>query len=674
MDDYSAASDAPQEEPIKGRRATKDLRFRQVHLDFHTSEHIPGVGSQFDPEAFVDTLKQAHVDSITLFSRCHHGWIYHDTKFPNRHPHLTCNLLEEQIDACHSAGILCPIYVTVGWDEYAARQNPGWVEIDADGKRVGRGPLEKGWGWQKLDFGSPYIDYVLAQVSEVIDIFGEKIDGFFFDIIHQFGVHSAWCMAEYEARGWDPTNLDHQARLRQELKARTVRRLSELVWSRLPGVTVFHNAGHVGPEFLPFLPTVSHLEVESLPTGGWGYMHFPIAARYARSLGMEFLGMTGKFSETWGHFNSYKAPAALEYECFSSLALGGKCSVGDQLPPRGVLDPASYELIGSVYSQIEEVEPWCEGAIGIAEIGVLNAEEFDGPGERLNSRNLGAARMLIEGRHQFDFIDTRADFGKYRVIIAPDVIQLDGNLKTKLETYLAEGGALLATYRSCLGLAGFPSISEGEDLPFSPDFARPKLGFAGRPDTDYVMYERGLAVTPREGVEVFATITEPYFERSYDRFVSHAHTPPETTTEKPAVLKLGNVVHFVHPVFTTYAVHSMLFHREIVLAALRKLLPDPKVICEAPSTLQATMTRLPDGREILHLLHYVPERRGQNLEVVEDRLPLTNIKVSTLGSWQAKLQPQNQDLETELANGRTLSQIPLIDGHQLVELTLTRPG
>jgi hypothetical protein len=667
---FSPANDSPTRASIPGRRLLKGLRFRQVHLDFHTSEHIPGVGSQFDPKAFVETLKSAHVDSVTLFSRCHHGWIYHETKFPNRHPHLTCNLLEEQIEACHSAGILCPIYVTVGWDEYAARQNPGWVEIDAQGKRIGRGPLEKSWGWQKLDFASPYVDYVLAQVSEVIDLFGDKIDGFFFDIIHQFGVHSAWCMAEYEVRGWDPTNLDHQARLRQELKAQTVRRLSELAWSRLPGVTVFHNAGHVGPEFLPILSAVSHLEVESLPTGGWGYMHFPISARYARTLGMEFLGMTGKFSEMWGHFNSYKAPAALEYECFSALALGGKCSVGDQLPPQGVLDPASYELIGSVYAQVEAVEPWCEGAVGIAEIGVLNAEEFDGPGDRLNSRNLGAARMFMEGRHQFDFIDSRADFGKYRVIVAPDVIQLESSLKDKLEAYLASGGALLATYKSCIGLSGFPSISDGADLPFSPDFIRPKHGFAGRPDSDYVMYERGLAVTAAPGAEVFATVSEPYFERSYDKFVSHAHTPPEKTTEKPAVLKLGKVVHLVHPVFSTYANHSMLFHREIVLAALRMLLPEPKLICEAPSTLQATMTRLPDGHEILHFLHYVPERRGERLEVVEDRLPLMNVKVSALGQWDAKIQPQGHQLQTEFANGRTSFEIPLIDGHQIVELTL----
>ena len=35
------------------------LRFRQVHLDFHTSPAIPEIGVDFDPDEFVATLKAA---------------------------------------------------------------------------------------------------------------------------------------------------------------------------------------------------------------------------------------------------------------------------------------------------------------------------------------------------------------------------------------------------------------------------------------------------------------------------------------------------------------------------------------------------------------------------------------------------------------------------------------
>jgi hypothetical protein len=72
-----------QEAPAPGQAGRIDLRFRQIHLDFHTSEQIPEVGRDFDPERFAATLKRAAVNSVTCFGRCHHGYIYYDTaKFP----------------------------------------------------------------------------------------------------------------------------------------------------------------------------------------------------------------------------------------------------------------------------------------------------------------------------------------------------------------------------------------------------------------------------------------------------------------------------------------------------------------------------------------------------------------------------------------------------------------
>ena len=88
--------------------------FRQVHLDFHTSPHIPEVGVDFDPDEFVGTLQAAHVNSVTVFGRCHHGYSYYPTKVGTVHPHLKRpDLLGEMIEACHKAGIRVPIYVTV---------------------------------------------------------------------------------------------------------------------------------------------------------------------------------------------------------------------------------------------------------------------------------------------------------------------------------------------------------------------------------------------------------------------------------------------------------------------------------------------------------------------------------------------------------------------------------
>ena len=43
------------------------LRYRQVHLDFHTSGEIENIGKQFSKEQFQSMLKKGHVDSVTVF-------------------------------------------------------------------------------------------------------------------------------------------------------------------------------------------------------------------------------------------------------------------------------------------------------------------------------------------------------------------------------------------------------------------------------------------------------------------------------------------------------------------------------------------------------------------------------------------------------------------------------
>lgn len=91
-------------------------RSRQVHLDFHTSGLIDNVGNDFDKNEFVSTLKKAKINLITCFARCHHGYLYYDSKVNSEriHPTLTNkNLLSEQIEICNENDIKVTIYTTI---------------------------------------------------------------------------------------------------------------------------------------------------------------------------------------------------------------------------------------------------------------------------------------------------------------------------------------------------------------------------------------------------------------------------------------------------------------------------------------------------------------------------------------------------------------------------------
>ena len=179
---------------------------RQVHLDFHTSEKIPGIGVDFQPEAFAEAVSAASINSMTVFARCHHGWLYYPSQaFPQLvHPQLAQrNLLLEQVRALHSRGIKAPVYITVQWDYHTASTHPEWLIRKADGAREG-GPFHEPGFYQSLCVNTGYTQFLQAITKEVIELLGNELDGLFFDIV---GTHPCWCAAcraEMAQRGIDP--------------------------------------------------------------------------------------------------------------------------------------------------------------------------------------------------------------------------------------------------------------------------------------------------------------------------------------------------------------------------------------------------------------------------------------------------------------------------------------
>ncbi len=659
-----------------------ELRFRQIHLDFHTSQQLADIGAQFDPEQFAATLDQARVNSVTCFARCHHGYNYFESKVhPERnHPGLKRNLLKEQIEACHKRNIRVPIYTTVGWDQFTADAEPGWRQVLDDGKLQGTPPNEPGF-YRLQCLNSPYRDFLKAHVKDIFD--SVPVDGLFFDIIKPNECSCPRCRRAMVQQGLDPANAKQRLKYGFDVMYEWMREMSAYVRSldKDKQASIFYNGGHIGPELRPVANTFSHWELESLPSGGWGYLHFPLAQRYGRTLGLDCLGMTGKFHTSWGDFHSLKNPAALQFECFNMLANSAKCSIGDQLHPTGKLDPATYELIGSVYREVEKKEPWCKGAKPLVDIGLFTAEEFIGG--RVPPPTAGALRMLQESGHQCDILDTKgdtqADLSRYKVLILPDEITLNAELEKKVSEYVSKGGALIASHRSGLNptkdafaLAALGVKFKGE-APFSPDYIKARPGFAnGLPQGELVIYLRGHEVEPLTGSEVLADVYPSYFNRTAEHYFSHRQTPSAGKPGYPGVVKNGRCIYFAHPLFSQYHKNAPRWCKQLVLNALAQLLPDPLVKHEGPSTMLVTLNEQPsEQRAVLHLLHYIPERRGVDFDVIEDVIPLFNVKLSVKVGKKVKevvAVPDREKLPFENKNGRVEFTLPKLNGHQMVAL------
>jgi len=657
------------------------IRARQIHLDFHTSEAIANVGASFDPDVFAKELANAGVNSVTVFARCHHGWLYYDSKaFPEAvHPGLVCrNLLLEQVQACHRAGIRAPIYVTVQWDYRIANTRPEWLIRARDGSHTGS-PFDEAGFYQSLCLNTPYLDYLKAVTAEVCELLGDDLDGFFFDIV---GVRPCWCSVcrpLMDKAGIDAHDEDAVRAFTKAGLDKFKTELSAFVRGYSADCTVFYNAGHIGPCTRASADAYSHYELESLPSGFWGYLHFPATARYARTSGKPCLGMTGKFHTAWGDFHSLKNIEALEFECFQMLSHGFACSIGDQLEPSGVLQPAAYRLIGSVYNRVKEIEQYCLPASPVAECAVFTTES---PlGELVTSDEIfGATQMLQELAVQFDIVDRESDLSGYKLLMLPDDVSLTGDreLADRLNAYIKNGGKVLATYKSgvsdgelALGALAGTKVADEELWPTFIE-AKGALG-ASLEDMSYVHYMRGYDITPCAGAETLLGKEAPFFTRSGKHFCSHMYTPSTHKNAGAAAIGAGGVVYFGHPLFAQYRAIAPRWIKLFVRNTIAVMLGRMYTAHSGPSTVILNLTeQLEHSRYILHALNYIPVRKSASIDLIEEKIPLYELDVTlNLPKRPRTAFIRTQDAELALREGSdgVRLTIPEIGGYQIVEIT-----
>lgn len=677
------------------------LAFRQIHLDFHTNESIENIGSNFNAEEFVNILKEAHVNSITLFARCHHGMIYYNSKKnPERiHPNLkNKNLLKEQIEACRKAGIKTPIYTTVQWDYYTSQTHREWLCVDENGQSIGESgsvqlPKEAGF-YETLCINTGYREFLKEHVAEILEEF-DPVDGMFLDIVFPTPCMCPVCKKKMVEEGFNPLSLEDRLAFSQKSINEWQAEMTSFIKSRAPQAGVFYNRGHVGTPHRDSKESYTHYELESLPSGIWGYLHFPTTVRYARNLGKEYLSHTGKFHTMWGDYNSYKNQAALEFECFHMMAMGSKCLIGDQLNPDGQLTPAVYDLIGKVYSQVEAKEPWCGNITPVVEIGVLTPEEYLGASSTCLPDSLqGVVRILQESAYQFDVIDSYSEFGKYRLLILPDEIPVEQRLADKLEVYIKKGGKVIFSSKSGLkpdesGFAlDFGVIKEKEQpkdvygqevvnvVKDRGDYCQYVLptDVIGKtlPKTYHVMYTRGLYVTASEDAEILMNAYSTVFDRDYRHFCSHRQSPCSGNIAQPAVIKKGNVIYFSHPVFMQYHYNAPLWCKKMVQDGIDLLLGTRIAEHNGSSSVIMTVNdQKQERRRIVHLLHYIPERRCEAIDVIEDVIPLYHIRCRVEIEKDVRAvfcQPQGIPLAFKQDGKNVIFEIPEICGHQIIEI------
>jgi hypothetical protein len=150
--------------------------FRGVHIDCHMPEFNEKILCDIDPKKIIKTVKDSNCNVFYIFTKGHHGNSYYNTKVGHKHINIKDrDLLYEFLDECKKAEIKAMAYYSIGFDNNAAKNNPDWLQRTNNGE-----PIYAIEYWPSICLNSPYKEYVMSQISEIISY---SPDGIFLDCV-----------------------------------------------------------------------------------------------------------------------------------------------------------------------------------------------------------------------------------------------------------------------------------------------------------------------------------------------------------------------------------------------------------------------------------------------------------------------------------------------------------
>ena len=657
--------------------------WRKIHQDFHNSAHVPKIGANFNADEWGDRLLAGNVDAIVVFAKDMHGLFYYPSQYGPVHPGLSFDLLGEQVKACRARKIAVYAYYCVTWDHHMANAHKDWLVIKRDGSNYLPQPGQTP-GWTALCLA--HEDYLKLMDDHTREFVAKyELDGAWFDMAEPISPECFCpeCRRELAAAGKDPNDAAAQRDHKNKLFLNWKRRMRKVVQAVRPACQIDYN--DIGLSCVSQrAELLDNIDIEALPTGGWGYFYAPAQIRYQRTFGLPVYGMTGRFVTSWADFGGLKLPEQLDVELASIVANTARCDVGDQMPPSGRLDPAVYHVIGKSFGRIKALEPYLEGAAPVAEAAMLIPAV---PLDWLRDEYIyGVTKLMLESRLQFDVVEPGQEWERYRLVVLPDGFRPDAALVERLHAFIAKGGSVIVINDAGLvagGTAGwldrYGLTYAGASL-FKPAYLVPQAKFTGDiPTYEYALYEGASQWKAAAPAVSCAALGEPLFQRSAEHFTSHKQTPFDHLTEFSVVARSGRVGLLAFPAGTSYYRTGYWVYRAAFDYLVREVMPERLVDTDASLSTEITVThqladkatRRPE-RYLVHLINWSANRKAPpHPEVFESPVPLADVRVRLnlpLKVEAARTVTAGGKLRARVVKGGVEVVVPRVLIHEIVSL------
>jgi hypothetical protein len=584
------------------------------------------------------------------------------------------DMIGEIIKSCRKRDIKVIAYFNVMVSEVAVKYHPEWLLTRENGHKRNIVSLFSGY----------FEEMLLPQLEEFNTNY--KVDGLFFDFLRiddPEDVHAKkkFCTEtgeEYpksvESSSWSKYInwlLDEGKRFRHEA--------IEAIHRANPETLVSVNWSYVyrQPEIPP--ENIGFLSLDILPQDQVNEGSF-IAKNWA-TLDKPFDIMNSAFLGWWGDWG-VKPAETMKQECATAMANGGRTWIGYQIRPEFVVEKALMEEFKKTFEFVKEREDICNDTKIVPYIAVLtsSSDHFtDGPKLMLHGRSLrGAHKMLMESGFHFNilFEETLLDkLEEYQVVILPDQRYINPKLSEALRKFVRNGGCVIGTqltstldenfnFTGNYLLSDLFGIEYIGSYDYNHSFIVLKDELLKRDVLDMPHQAFGECVLVKEtSAKVLADLWEPLLLED-GRYI-HQSSPQGKYTGSPAItvntFGEGKAVFLSNDIFGAYYIRPQWNLKNIFRNLLNEVIPEKLVEVEAPSNVEVVLAEK-DGAKQVHLVnHYRDKSIGNSNTIVENVLPVYDIKVRIRADQRpgsVELMPGKEDLSFEYNSGYVSFVIP----------------
>lgn len=679
---------------------------RRCYLIDHHSPQPPDVLlNHLDVNEYRAFFKTANIDSLMVYCKDHWGVTYYPSQVPGAQPHkgVQKDWIGEISAVLKDENIEFVAYYCIEYDEGAARKFPEWRVRRADGTPLIRD--DEFAKWSLCCYQTDYREYCLQQLEEIVQNYSP--DALFLDIFGASLCYCPQCRKKFQEHFGYPLPessadvLAHTTDIVQFLNDNAKNFLDELK-SRVkaidPTLAVTINFScHYPQEIRDML---DYQFSEPLLKDNW------FSSAYARdtAIGQYPILVPGEASQVY----NYSTVNEYHYD-LSSIAAQG-CRVGMYSGSQhvdGTLDFEEARRLGSVYKELEKMEPYFEERRPVKCVGILQSDlsmsvniPALNPDAILRAKRhnphqnavLGAMQLCENAKLPFMILPEKtltADLlSQYSVLLLPEVFVIREEIASLIEGFVKNGGLLLASgqsglwnadssKRECSSIAhllGTKAACIHTEYTANRWAAYLKntgvRTFTGLLScTTPPVSEHFVETQPQDDTETLLSLVLPCVACDAEHWVNWWSPPPAVDASYPALLhrtyEKGNVYYTAFDFFTMATIetfrHPHSLFRDIM--EMEHITPVIQNITELPEIIRTAYFET-DETYTVHQLSMIPKQFHGNTVPVSGGC----IKIQTPVKEAKLVYPEEKTLKVTVEDNVTTVELPDFTIQQMIVL------